>query len=155
MQELEKGRIHAALDVWPGEPELDPRLLRHTVIATPHVAGYSVQGKQNGTLMIYQAFCDWIGVLAGSAGTRPATRAHCTLDDDEDVINRVLESVCGVTTDDHAMRAAFPGPLNSPAEGFDLLRRNYRLRNDFAAWTISGASGAQAVLLEGLGFNLA
>ena len=37
------------LDVWDGEPELDLELLSAADIATPHIAGYSYQGKQNGT----------------------------------------------------------------------------------------------------------
>ncbi|MDR1918593.1 MAG: 4-phosphoerythronate dehydrogenase [Tannerellaceae bacterium] len=37
------------LDVWEGEPELDPVLLASAFIATPHIAGYSADGKANGT----------------------------------------------------------------------------------------------------------
>ena len=70
LQELESGRIHAALDVWPEEPELDLHLLDKTLLGTPHIAGYSQQGKQNGSLMIYRAFCEWQGI----PGRRPGKK---------------------------------------------------------------------------------
>lgn len=40
-----------ALDVWEHEPHLDPALLTHALLATPHIAGYSEQGKANATAM--------------------------------------------------------------------------------------------------------
>lgn len=42
-------------DVWEGEPHLNPNVLSKAVIATPHIAGYSVQSKRRGIAMIYQA----------------------------------------------------------------------------------------------------
>lgn len=43
------------LDVWENEPLIDPDILTASVIATPHIAGYSVQSKYRGTQMIYDA----------------------------------------------------------------------------------------------------
>ena len=40
-----------ALDVWEHEPHLDPALLENALLATPHIAGYSEQGKANATAM--------------------------------------------------------------------------------------------------------
>lgn len=42
---------HAVIDTWEGEPRIDPELLTSAAIATPHVAGYSANGKRNATLM--------------------------------------------------------------------------------------------------------
>jgi erythronate-4-phosphate dehydrogenase len=48
---LRKGRLQgAALDVWEDEPAADPQLVDLTDIATPHIAGYSVDGKANATI---------------------------------------------------------------------------------------------------------
>ncbi|MBP5488784.1 MAG: 4-phosphoerythronate dehydrogenase [Bacteroidales bacterium] len=47
---LKTGRLMAAaLDVWENEPEIDPELAALVEIATPHIAGYSLDGKANGT----------------------------------------------------------------------------------------------------------
>ncbi|PWB33201.1 4-phosphoerythronate dehydrogenase PdxB [Pseudomonas sp. SDI] len=53
--------VQAVLDVWEGEPQVDLGLADLCVIATPHIAGYSLDGKQRGTAQIYQAFCAWRG----------------------------------------------------------------------------------------------
>ncbi|HSW69657.1 MAG TPA: 4-phosphoerythronate dehydrogenase [Gammaproteobacteria bacterium] len=47
-----------ALDVWENEPNIDIEVLKKTLIATPHIAGYSIQSKYRGIEMIYQAACD-------------------------------------------------------------------------------------------------
>jgi erythronate-4-phosphate dehydrogenase len=53
---LAGGGVRAAvLDVWEGEPEPDPELMYMVDLATPHIAGYSVDGKANGTGMSVRA----------------------------------------------------------------------------------------------------
>lgn len=58
---LEREDVLAVLDVWEEEPLVDPELADLCVLATPHIAGYSLDGKQRGTAQIYQAFCAWHG----------------------------------------------------------------------------------------------
>ena len=53
--------LQAVLDVWEAEPQVDVELADLCVLATPHIAGYSLDGKQRGTAQIYQAFCDFLG----------------------------------------------------------------------------------------------
>lgn len=50
-----------ALDVWRGEPSPNPEFVRECDIATPHIAGYSLDGRLSGTHMVYQALCEWAG----------------------------------------------------------------------------------------------
>ena len=54
---IEKKIKSAVLDVWENEPEIDLELLELVDIATPHIAGYSLDGKANGTKMVVQAVC--------------------------------------------------------------------------------------------------
>ena len=62
LEALRAGRPGAAvLDVWEGEPRIRPALLAKAALATPHVAGYSFDGKVNGTEMIYRAACAFLG----------------------------------------------------------------------------------------------
>lgn len=52
----ESGKIRLITDCWEGEPDnLDPRILRCSAIATPHIAGYSLQGKARATRMVLEA----------------------------------------------------------------------------------------------------
>ncbi len=52
----------AVIDVWEHEPHIDPRLLHKAFIATPHIAGYSADGKANATRMSLDALCHFFGL---------------------------------------------------------------------------------------------
>ena len=59
---LQEGRIRAAVvDTWENEPHIDRELLSLTFIGTPHIAGYSADGKANGTRMSLQAVAQFFG----------------------------------------------------------------------------------------------
>ena len=59
---VESGHLAGCvLDVWEGEPDIDVELLERVVLGTPHIAGYSFDGKVNGTRMIYEAACRFLG----------------------------------------------------------------------------------------------
>lgn len=56
LQALRSGKLnHIAIDTWNHEPNLDPELLQRALCATPHIAGYSIQGKAAGTAAVVQA----------------------------------------------------------------------------------------------------
>src|SRR5664280_3414060 len=50
------------IDVWENEPDIDPVLLQQAYIATPHIAGYSTDGKANGTAMVVNALCRYFNL---------------------------------------------------------------------------------------------
>lgn len=62
------GRGRAVLDVWEGEPDPDPKLLEQTLIATPHIAGYSREGKERATRMALEAVERTFGVTLDKSG---------------------------------------------------------------------------------------
>ncbi len=60
---LNEGLIaDAVIDTWEGEPDLNRELLEQVVIGTPHVAGYSADGKANATRMSLEAVAQFMGV---------------------------------------------------------------------------------------------
>lgn len=60
---LMKSRVKfALLDVWEGEPDFNPDLVQRASLVTPHIAGYSLDGRIEGSLMIYRALCQSLGV---------------------------------------------------------------------------------------------
>lgn len=156
-QALIDRRIHAALDVWPREPEVDGALLELCTVATPHVAGFSVEGKARGTRMIYEAFLDWIGQATGRAEAPPAAhvarrlRLALTGDPAAVIADAVFEAT-GVAADDERMRAETP----ICAERFDALRRAHAPRHEFARIAIGLPEQAAAAqeALGALGFQL-
>ena len=64
LQALKEGRVRdAILDVWEGEPNLNLDLLNKVFIGTPHIAGYSADGKVNADNMVIDALCQHFGLL--------------------------------------------------------------------------------------------
>ena len=154
MAELEDGRLHAALDVWPGEPVFSSELLESTTVATPHVAGYSDDGKRNGTQLVYRAFCEWAD-LPPFQQSEPSI-GHLELDiaAGEAAISKVLDATCFVRRHDDEMRALSTLDPGDRAIEFDRLRRDYPPRRDFHAWTIRCRDSEMAQLLGRLGFSV-
>lgn len=150
---LDRADVHGAiLDVWDGEPRLnaqrldDPKL----VLASPHVAGYSLEGKVAATRMMHEAVCAWLGrppswtgaeLLPGRAiDPTPRSRAG------------VLAEVVDLAGDDGRTRAL--ARLSAPERGpaFEALRRNYALRREFRAWAIP-PDHPQVAWLHAAGFR--
>ncbi|MGD8347331.1 MAG: hypothetical protein PVI83_08790 [Lysobacterales bacterium] len=94
-----------ALDCWPGEPLLDPQLLKRTAVATLYVAGYSDDGKRNGTWMVYEAFCAWAGTEAAVRGEEGQGRLSLAVSQGDEALTEALEASCFVPRHDQALRA--------------------------------------------------
>jgi erythronate-4-phosphate dehydrogenase len=153
---LASERGHAALDVWPGEPDIDPELLNLATVATPHVAGYSQDGKYRGCEMIYAEFCDWLGIDREENSIRPS--GHESLPaisvghGIETVVRAVLHA-CPVKRDDAAIRTLLEIDRDLLPGAFDALRRDYPKRRDFGGWVLpEGLEGASRPLLLSMGF---
>lgn len=60
---LSKDKVRGAIiDCWEGEPEINRGLLRDALVATPHIAGYSIEGKKRGTLAMIRAIEEEFGI---------------------------------------------------------------------------------------------
>lgn len=104
----------AAIDCWEGEPNISERLLKLTSIATPHIAGYSREGKIRATQMALDALTTHFGLprLLASAPAAPAPKATVTATELLDSYDPLVDTA--------ALR-------RNPAD-FESLRNNYRLR---------------------------
>ena len=151
---LESNRIVAALDVWPGEPRIDPRLLSLATVATPHVAGYSDDGKYKGAKQVYAAFCSWTGQAEQSAPALPGGPRELLIPVGKDPLKIALEATCFVEQHDALLKRLADSNAEGIAKGFDTLRRDYPGRRDFAAWKIHCESSEAATRLKRLGFGL-
>ncbi len=65
---LAEGWTKAVVDTWEGEPNINLQLLSRATIATPHIAGYSYEGKQRATRMSLEAIEDFFGVPVDKSG---------------------------------------------------------------------------------------
>lgn len=151
---LKSGQGAAALDVWPGEPFVDAELLRASTVATPHVAGYSVDGKLRGTALVYRQFCDWIHTEPRSVdllgGLQPEFLPSTALTS----VSGAILAACPIERDDLAMKRLLAVPTCQRSTRFDELRGNYPERRDFAGWNLPpGLTTAMASQLKTLGFH--
>ncbi len=133
---LERVDLQAVLDVWEGEPQVDLALADLCVLATPHIAGYSLDGKQRGTAQIYQAFCAWHGEPAQVelADLLPEPwLAQVNLKAASDpawALAMLCRGVYDPRRDDADFRRSLSDVTAEQRAGFDALRKHYPARRE-------------------------
>ncbi|WP_432695818.1 4-phosphoerythronate dehydrogenase PdxB [Marinobacterium sp. YM272] len=160
LEALMRGRrdISLVLDVWENEPAVSPALAALCRIATPHIAGYSLDGKIRGTWMLYREVCRWLGrevslPLESVLPLPEVERIHCNGQLDP---LKPIRLTYDPYRDDRALRATLGLPEAEQRLAFDRLRKEYPVRREFSSLEVSGLeSETQAALLRALGFRLA
>ena len=151
--------LRVALDVWEGEPVINYELLETVTIATPHIAGYSWDGKVAGTRMVLQSFCEFFQLpLPLQVSSLAAPTLHISENlGGVDLIKATVQAVYDVRNDDKNMRDALLREPERSAENFDWLRKYYPVRRELAACTIANAATLSAdnkYWLQRLGFAI-
>lgn len=153
---LQQGLISEAVcDCWENEPDIDLELLNSCIIATPHIAGYSRDGKANGTRMSVQAVSRSLGL--GLDNWQPedieeAEKSTFMLDgtglSEAEIISKAVLHTYDVRNDDKNLRA-------NPAD-FEKLRGAYPVRREFFAYTVKPVNIADNTLtvLKKIRFNV-
>jgi erythronate-4-phosphate dehydrogenase len=157
-QFIKEKNLITVLDVWEDEPMLNKELLSLTEIATPHVAGYSVEGKINGTVMIYEALCKFLGTDPGWKHIQPPPEEEVIETDSkkvpEEQINSVIKNTYDIKQDDAELRKALKMDSRYIPAYFDLLRKKYPLRKQFSNYKVSAGNPEVKHILSALGFIL-
>ncbi len=146
---LKSGRLGGAvLDVWRNEPEIDRELMDLLAGATPHIAGYSADGKANGTTQAVRFVGCTLGIAAladwRASGIPEPADAEIVLPEENPVAEAVRRSY-DFRVDDAALRA-------DPA-AFEQLRGNYRVRREFPAYRIMNP-GTRSAFWQAMGFQV-
>lgn len=143
--------LKLVMDVWEKEPDVLAALVPHTELATPHIAGYSLEGKARGTWMLYRALCQQEGRLPRAeleqllpapdvTELRPGRAA------DQALIKQLVHLIYDVRRDDARFRArlAIPG-------SFDEQRKGYPERRELSSLRLTGPFSRDPALAA-LGF---
>ncbi|GAB4316453.1 MAG: 4-phosphoerythronate dehydrogenase PdxB [Candidatus Sumerlaeia bacterium] len=163
---IRDGRIAAAvLDVWEGEPTPDQDLVNLAALATPHIAGYSYNGKINAVRQVGGALAGFFN-LALNMGMLDEALPRLTLawpvdaTDHRQVLHLLVRQVYNIQADDTVFRTAMAAPSSSArAEAFDALRKHYPRRYEFHTFTIqpprapSTETACAMTVLRALGFQ--
>ncbi len=126
VEALKEGAVSAAvMDCWEGEPSISPELLELAAVATPHIAGYSIEGKQRASAACVAALRRFAGqeAMAGTIGEIPAVSVYTESGHMDPVLfaQRITESY------DPFVDTAC---LRADKSAFEALRNNYNLRHE-------------------------
>lgn len=132
----ERPDLRTVLDVWAGEPAIDLELLAACTLGTPHIAGYSLEGRLEGTRRVLNAYCGFLGVPVPALAQLAATPAR-TLHLDSTLKGAALAraamlSVYDLRGDAQRLRATLTDPANAGAT-FDQLRKSYPERRELGS----------------------
>lgn len=146
-------KIHGAvIDCWEKEPTIDVEYMSLVDIATPHIAGYSADGKSNATRMSLESLTTFFQ-LDGSElkNIKPLDAPEPIIDLDEfkRSENRVYDAI---------LRTYNPmgdfGRLKADVAKFKQLRNKYPLRREYPAFIVKNATEEERTLLRELGFSM-
>lgn len=161
---LESGRVaHVALDVFDREPEIAPDLVLRADLATPHIAGYSTDGKLKGTLQVYQAACrtfgrpeTWDPAVGDTPAPAPLVEYAPGPERIEVALDRIVSRVYEIESDDAPLRAAAGLGAEKLAVEFERLRKTYPDRREFPHTEVRLAAPHPALeaALRGLRFRV-
>ena len=113
---LNEGRVRdAVIDVWEHEPQLSLELLKRVYIGTPHIAGYSADGKVNADNMVIDALCQYFGLKHPGLIEPPSLPVDFLYTGDPLQLYNPLDD---------------SQKLKQHPENFESLRNNYPLRRE-------------------------
>ena len=144
------------LDVWEGEPDIDLELLENALIATPHIAGYSSDGKANGTAVCVHEFCRFFGLdilpdrYPDTVPDPPMSTViciDCEGKTEQQIFYEAVTHTYPIWEDSLRLK-------QMPA-GFEEQRGSYRVRREFGCFTIQLKHPTEKIVngLSSLGFK--
>lgn len=120
--------LDVVLDTWENEPGINGKMLQHTLLGTPHIAGYSLDGKIRGTEMVYQACCQFLHAHpAWGSPLEPVSPKPCSQDQRWDVLNAY-----DIREDDALLKTLLWSKFLETGTYFDQLRKHYPARREFS-----------------------
>jgi len=148
---------NVVIDVWEDEPDIDLELLDLVDFGTPHIAGYSTDGKVNGTTVCVNKINrffnlglkeNWIPENIPNAENGNKIYLDCNSKTEQEILNEAVRQTYSITDDDKILR-------NSP-ETFEKQRGDYRIRREFDNYFIQPANCNSKVVkkLKKLGFKI-
>ncbi|MES0371499.1 MAG: 4-phosphoerythronate dehydrogenase [Mariprofundaceae bacterium] len=143
----------AVLDCWEGEPDVLKTLLAHPqmIIATPHIAGHSLDGKAANTQYVYQALCRYLGVepVWSMEEELPAIDPTECEDVDHDLwqgLSILTTALYPIMRDNQVMKDWLGEAGNSMAKAFSSFRRNYPVRRAWESQQIKAVNASEALI---------
>lgn len=160
LNSIENKNLKVVLDVWENEPNIDVELLKKIFIGTPHIAGYSLEGKINGTQMIYNSLCEFLGVEKSFSFKKESVLDPLKQIEEnasfETIIEKLIEEIYSIKADDVRMRKMLTIDQNDRKIYFDSQRKNYPVRREFDNYSINSEKLSKRTkhILENMRFKI-
>ncbi|GBD90835.1 erythronate-4-phosphate dehydrogenase [bacterium BMS3Abin04] len=157
---LKSKNLTTIFDVWENEPEISTTLLSKVDIGTPHIAGYSFEGKVNGTKMIYDAFCKFFNLeLSWNPNLPEISNKGIEInivDSIENALYQIFKKVYPINEDSNQLKKMVGLPKEMQSKYFDKLRKEYRLRRELSNYTVILPSRNRSIkeMLQNFGLNI-
>ena len=126
-------KLHACMDVWENEPNINLELLELCDFASSHIAGYSADGKANGTRKAVQSVSKFLNLgLDSWEPTKPKHDSPLFIDSERNIeeIIRELQLSCYDIAFDTKL-------IKEQPEEFEFHRGNYRIRRELFTFPVS------------------
>ena len=138
------------LDCWENEPTISRELLAMTTLATPHIAGFSADGKANGTRACLQAIEQFFGVhFERLPQVQPPAPQDPLIDLNQWTTNRIEQAILHTFSSERVDQT-----LRADPAGFEWQRNHYAHPREFSAYHVLHATVEEAKCLRQLGFRL-
>jgi erythronate-4-phosphate dehydrogenase len=130
----QNNNLNVVLDVWETEPNINTELFKLIDIGTPHIAGYSFEGKVTGTLMVYEALSEFLNTpkkWKPEFEVVPNNKIIIEEKDDYNIIlKKLFEKSYKIIEDDKKLREIINKKDAEKDIYFDMLRKNYPKRRE-------------------------
>jgi erythronate-4-phosphate dehydrogenase len=145
----------AVIDVWENEPDISLNLLSKVAVGTPHIAGYSTDGKANGTSMVVRSLAEFSGLPLADwypcnvpEPEASSIEIDCAGKSFNDIIRTAVLHTYDVKSDDRNLRAL--------PSGFENQRGLYPVRREFTSFSLKlrNCSGLTGTVLKNIGFTI-
>ncbi len=146
------------LDVWEKEPNIDVELVKMVDCGTPHIAGYSYDGKVAGMTMVYDAFCKFFSLVPrfSISDFLPAPQVERIVisESEKRPLSAAVNMLYDIKKDDAQLKQIIKEPVEKRGAFFDALRKNYYVRREFQNTTVYVEDEQLKSVFKGLGFKM-
>lgn len=156
---LDKKKLTVILDVWENEPNINQALMKKVLFATPHIAGYSLEGKINGTKMMVDAMNKFFNKnILWQPQLLKCENAEIEISTSipvEEILYSLFNKIYNIDEDSNRLKN-FSGSEKSLGKYFDTLRKEYPLRREFTNYSIKtkSLSAELETFLKAFRFNI-
>ncbi|MCF8259856.1 MAG: 4-phosphoerythronate dehydrogenase [Melioribacteraceae bacterium] len=133
LENYKRQNLTYVLDVWENEPQYIPELLSNSFVGTPHIAGYSFEGKVNGTTMLYNQLCEFLDVKSTWEPKLPKVddnEIEYSGDSVEELLYTIFRKSYLIFEDSNRLKKALNLPEHERGKHFDKLRKEYPFRRE-------------------------